>query len=962
MDTKEFIKLVVPAEGHICIADHITFDDGKKAFVHYPFQDHDKAGWFAQKMDEREGTIYFALATYQETFTNPKGKLRLKRTHKNVALLKSIWLDIDFKDCGPEELVPKLGTFFRDTGILKPSLIVNSGGGLHVYWCLKESITPERWVPLAEGLKKLCQDHDLPADHVCTSDQARVLRPVGTHNRKYDTPKIVKVIAGDGCEYGYDELLAPMPSINTADLPAHLRGHAVDTSEYSATGFTPREVDPKKVIRDCGILRHALKTKGAEQSEPEWNATLLLLRFMPDGAKFVHPMSEGHIDYSASATNDKWQQKLDADVSGPPFCSTFQQFHDASKCQGCPIYQSKKPKNPLALGYVSGTDQPTGISEKTPTGIFVTVPTHNYPNSWRGIPGNLGIERKVFNPKEGEFEWIKVLKRTWRLKQAQRSTNSAQYTYVVEAKTVTGKSIALEIEGQDLWGSTRTWETLSARGVPLTTDEQKHWKDLMATWLQKLQEENAVLDTTDQLGWIERVDEDDNKKIVGFASGGTAYFADGSAKTSVVTANHKHKGIADYYTPVGKPDQWIEAAQFLINQGHNHIVASLASAFAGPLMKFTGQSGAVMSVVSSCSGMGKSLSLETAASVWGSPKLGTITLQDTPTTVKNKLAYLQNITAYWDEVRGDDRSLQDFMQTAFQVTQGKDRERADRQARTIAAQTWHTLLVCMSNESIFDLASAATKLSDAGVYRVFELYVNDNEKPHHDPRIQTLVSELQNNHGGVGELYGAYLAANTKAVRRRVEEWRLKLESHFNAEAAERFWIATMVTLIVGAEFAGKAGIVQFDVGKLLQYLSAHYKQLRARVITTNTAGDPQELLVAYMMAHQHERLVVDKLRVGRGGKYAPELIGNYANVKKITYQVGQQQNLLRVAKSDFDTWLLKSRNLRMTGELVRRFEEESSMAVSKAIIGAGTSYATARAWCYDFAIEADESLEDENV
>jgi hypothetical protein len=962
VDTKEFIKLVVPAEGHICIADHITFDDGKKAFVHYPFQDHDKAGWFAQKMDEREGTIYFALATFKECFTNQNGKLRLKRTHKNVALLKSIWLDIDFKDCPAENIVPKLRKFFGDTGLPKPSMIVNSGGGLHVYWCLKDSITPERWVPLAEGLKKLCQDHDLPADHGCTSDQARVLRPIGTHNRKYGEPKEVKVIAGDGSTYTYEELLVCFPKIDTNELPAHLRGKAVDTKEYASTGFTPREVDPKKVIRDCGILRHVLKTKGAEQSEPEWNATLLLLRFMPEGAKFVHPMSEGHIDYTPSATADKWQQKLDADVTGPPFCSTFQQFHGTSKCQNCPIFQSKKPKNPLALGYVSGTDQPTEKLQKNSSGIFVTVPTHDFPYGWRAIPGNLGVERKVFNPKEGEHEWIKVLKRSWRLQQAQRSTNSNEYTYVVEAKTVTGRSIALEIQGQDLWGSTRTWETLSGRGVPLTTDEQKHWKDLMATWLQKLQEESAVLDTTDQLGWIERVDENDDRKIVGFASGGTAHFTDGSAKNSVVTANHKHKGIADYYTPVGKPERWIEAAQFLINQGHDHIIAALASAFAGPLMKFTGQSGAVMSVVSSCSGMGKSLSLETAAAVWGSPKLGTITLQDTPTTVKNKLAYLQNITAYWDEVRGDDRSLNDFMQTAFQVTQGKDRERADRQARTIAAQTWHTLLVCMSNESIFDLAAAATKLSDAGVYRVFELYVNDNEKPHHDPAIQSLVAELQNNHGAVGEVYGQYLAANMKAVRRRVEEWRLKLESHFKSEAAERFWIATLVTLLVGAEFAGKAGIVQFDIPKLLQYLSKHYKQLRARVVTTHTAGEPQELLVAYMMAHQHERLVVDKLRIGRGGKYEPQMIGNYSNVKKITYQVGQDQNLLRVAKQDFDTWLVKSRGLRMTGELERRFMMECGMVVSKSTIGAATSYATSRAWCYDFTIDVDETIGEEDV
>lgn len=954
MDTKEFLRKVVPSKGHICIADHITFDDGKRAFVHYPFTDHDKAGFFVQKMDERNGTIYYALATFEETFTNPNGKLRLKRTAKNVAYLKSLWLDIDFKDCPAEELVPRLKTFLQNTGLPKPSFLVNSGGGLHIYWACDRDLTLQEWSPLAEGLKQLCIEHDLPADHVCTSDPARVLRPLGTHNRKYDEPRPVKLLAGDGTEYPYQTLLEAIPEAKKDELPAHLRGLEVSSDEFAKTGFVEREIDSKTVIRDCGILRHTLQTGGAEQSEPEWNATLLLLRFLPDGAKFVHPMSKGHIDYDPDSTNEKWQQKLEADVSGPPFCSTFQQFHGTSRCEGCPIFQSKKPKNPLALGYVSGSDQPIENSQKIVRGNFVSQPTHSLPDGWRIIPGNLGIERRGPEKEDGTYDWVRVLKRAWYLRQAQRSANTSEYTYVVEAKTVSGKPISFEIQGNDLWGSSRTWETLSGRGVPLTTREQPHWKDLMATWLQKLQEENAVLDTTDQLGWIERVDDQNDKTIVGFAAGSKAHFTDGSSKTSVVTANHKHKGIAEYYSSVGKGEKWTAAAEFLIEQGHDHIVTAIASAFAGPLMKFTGQSGAVMSVVSNASGVGKSVALETSQAVWGHPKLGAITLQDTHTTVKNKLAYMQNLTAFWDEVRGDDRSLQDFVQTAFQITQGKDRERADRQARTITAQTWHTLLVCMSNESIFDLTANSSGLSDAGMYRVFEVYVNDNERPHHDPRVQALVSELQSNYGVIGEQYGEYLAHNLSYVKKRVEEWKLKLDNHFKVEAAERFWLATMVTLIVGAELAGKAGIIKFDVPKLVQFLSNTFNGLRKRVEIGHMEGDPQEILHAYMMAHQHERLVVDSLPVG-GGRYTPQLIGNYANVRKITYCIGQSQGILRVNKSDFHRWLLKSRNLRMTPPLAARFQQVCGMQETKAIIGAGTSFAVGRAWCYDFKVDLDD-------
>ena len=953
MDTKKFLELVVP-DGTMCIADHVTFGDGKKVFIHYPFTDKDKAAKFALAMDSRGSTIYYALATFKETFTNEKGKLRVKRTQKNVDRLKAIWLDIDFKDCPAPELVPKLGTFLKETGLPKPSLIVNSGGGLHVYWCCHTSMSVEEWVPLAEGLKKLCKQHDLPADHVCTSDAARVLRPVGTHNRKHGE-KEVRLLSGTSDSYDYETLLAVMPKVITDELPAHLRRATVDTSEYADTGSVKREVSTKQVVRNCAVLRHVLKTGGSEQSEPEWNATLLLLRFLPDGAKLVHPMSKGHIDYSASATMQKWQEKLEADVSGPPLCSTLEQYGHTERCQTCPIYQSKRAKTPLSLGYADGAETPTPKTQKIVRGNFVSTPTHNFPNGWRDIPGNQGIERKVFNKTEGEWEWEKVLKRTWRLRQAQKSTNSDEYTYVVEAKTTTGKPISIEISGADLWGSTRTWETLSLRGAPLTTAEQTHWKDLMATWLQKLQEECAVLDTTEQLGWIDRI-EDGERKLIGFASGGAAFFKDGTTKESVVTANHKHKAIANYYTPVGKDIVWRDVFEFYRNQNLPHVMTMMASAFAGPLVKFTGQSGAILAIVSTGTSAGKSLSLEAAQAVWGDPKLGSITLNDTQTVVKNKLAYLQNLPAYWDEVRGNERTLHDFVQTAFQITQGKDRERADRSARTIAAQTWHTMLVCTSNESVFDLAADETGASDAGVYRIFEVAVLPDEKPSRDPRIASMVAELQNHYGRIGEEYGKYLARNVDHVKERVDTWRTKIEEHFESEPAERFWVATVAALLAGMETANKANLANFDVTHMAKYLFGKYKQLRVRVTKSRMSTDPKELLLAYMMQHMHERLVVDKLIVARGGVYQPTIIGNPANIRKLTYQIGKDQGILRVSKQDFTRWMWATRKLRLSGDLEARFRSDCNMIERpKASLGAGTQFAMPRGACLDFDIDTEE-------
>lgn len=947
MDTEKFLRLVV-SSGDLLGLTRQWDIDGKKTISNHPVRTHRDLAAAVLALDKKNVNVWYALASYSEQAKYKKGgKLRLYRKAKYADSLKSVWLDIDFKNCSLAELKPRFAQFLKATKLPLPSLIVDSGGGWHVYWCLSEAIPPEKWVPLAQGLKRLCKEHDFPADHACTSDLARILRPVGTYNYKYDPPRPVQVIGGTKKEILHEVLSATVHKNSGGALPVHLRGKAVDANEYSQTGFVPREVDTKRVIRDCGVLRHVLKTGGAECSEPMWSLILLLLRFLPGGAKLVHPLSQGHIGYNAQETNDKWQSKLRADVSGPPFCARFQEEYGEKKCVDCPIYRSKIPKNPLALGDVPDRLD-DDIAKKSTPGA-----SRDYPNNWRPIPGNKGVERKSLS-KKGEWEWVQVLRRTWRLEQAQKSANTGEYTYIVKAMTVTGKPIDFEIPGSVVYGCPKTWEVLGVHGAILTAGEKQHWTDLMATWLQKIQEENAILDTVDQLGWIEREDSRGNRKIFGFSSGGVAFFNDGTVKRGAVAANHKHKGIASYYTPIGDLGKWRCVSDFFLQQGHMHIVTMIASAFAGPLIKFTGQSGAIMSLVSSGTSAGKSLSLETAASVWGDPKLGTMTLNDTPTSIKNKIAYLKNITAYWDEVRGNERVLHEFIQIAFQVTQGKDRERADRLARTVVAQKWHTLLVCTSNDSIFDLAASETGVSDAGVYRIFELLVNEDEKPSYDASVASLVAELQNNFGSAGKQYAEYLAKNVEKVRGLVAEYREKIERRFDSAPAERFWIATMASIIVGAVIAKRLGLCDFDLRALWEYLSQKFIELRGRVIHNKNSSDPKELLVAYMMENQAERLVVDKLKIGRGGQYHPIIIGNIGHIRRVTYQIGKDQNILRVVKQDFVRWLYKTRNFRLSGTLRDRFVKDCKMTEVRCVLGAATPFATSRAVCLDFSLDTD--------
>ena len=66
-----------------------------------------------------------------------------------------------------------------------PTMIVGSGtGGFHVYWRLRELVTPAQFEPMAAALVKAAQSHGLKFDAQCTSDVCRLLRVPGTWNFK----------------------------------------------------------------------------------------------------------------------------------------------------------------------------------------------------------------------------------------------------------------------------------------------------------------------------------------------------------------------------------------------------------------------------------------------------------------------------------------------------------------------------------------------------------------------------------------------------------------------------------------------------------------------------------------------------------------------------------------------------------------------------------------------------------
>lgn len=964
MELKQFLQLVT-ADGLRCIA--MQTDVG---FVQMPAKTADEAVRLIEWVDGQKKNCYYALATFQREHLNGNGKRRVSRKRKNVDSLKALWVDIDFKDCAVPTLrgaLGEVGAFLEATGFPKPTVMVSSGNGLHLYWPFDGAVSYGVWSKLASGFKLLCKREGLPADHACTADSARVLRPIGTHNWKdTDNPKPVRWVGGSGDTFApadFGKRLNVDGSVGgrnegSSTLPEHFRKAASEqcsTREYTATA--KRDQNVKQVFSTCGVMRHVLKTGGAEQSEPEWNATLMLLAHLDDGAKLVHRMSEGHPGYDADTTMEKWQQKVEAveDGTGPTLCRTFEGYYP-SICQSCPFYRSEKVKTPKSLAYL---EPETPAPPKAGTAAFhltaaAKFQQGQFPNGWRVDGNNTGVERKVWNGETKEYEWVMALFQIWKLRKATRNIREKDYQLVLVNEH---RGDVSEIPcPAGLLGTTNDLTRLLATfGAPIVDpNELRSFRQLMSTWIADLRAANAVEEVTDQLGWIEKVDDEaKTAETIGFACGTDAYYRDGTHRSGVVAVNSKHRGIVKSFEPVGAPEPWYEAVDFLTEQGCNHLITMVVSAFAGPLMRFTGQNGGVLSIVSEDSGAGKSTGMSVAQAVWGDPANAPATIQDTATVVKNKLAYLQNVTAYWDEVRGDDQIMNNFVQIAFQVSQGRDRERANSSAETIRAQTWKTLLTTASNDSLYDIAAGKLGESDAGVYRIYELRVAKGEFPAHDPVIASAVVDLQTNFGHGGKVYAKWLVDNFERLAPEVNDMRLKIEKAVKSVSAERFWVATITSLVMGAKYANEAKLTAFDIKKLLKYLLDGFVKLRTRTLDSRTQLSPRELVAAYAMQHQDRKVTVDWFPVGRGGDRSrrPVLQGDHHYVRKVSYVESTELGVVRVSKSDFTTWLRKSKNLRFSDKLKNEFKKELRMTEQKTILAADTKFAVPRAVCLTFHI-----------
>lgn len=915
MKLVEFLEAVVPP-GFLVAARKIE-GEGYVYFQHDVKESHQEfaralvAFATAKTPKGKRSDTYFALAAYKQGFHTKevKGKEKMVvRVRENVDTLKALWFDIDFKDgySTPHEVGLALRQFCKASGIASPSILTHSGNGVHAYWPLTEPVALDRWLGLANGLKEAAKQHGLHADLVCTGDPCRVLRPPGTVNWKDpDNPKRVKVL------YSSDKLFYDVNHLENM-LSPYLKSSSSTVSgtvydEFTGglgSGIKQNPAHFQEIIKHCAVSKHIATTHGGEASEPEWMLTLQLLKHCEDGELWVHPVSDGHSGYTAEATNDKWQQRQE-NTAGPTLCTTFEGYYP-ELCRKCP--HKGFIKTPLQVG--SGDTKELG----------------GMPWGWRCKDGN--TERLMVNSETGQREWIKFISHEFTNFRTSRSRSSEQVEHLID---VPGVIMNLTIPGECLGNQFKLVEHMALYGVAFKGKEANAFRDLMTTWLKALQTAKHVAEVSEQLGWVIK-----DEKVIGFSCGPTTFYADGRVRNDVRSAKEFH-AVAIHYKPVGSLEKWKEVAAFLAQQDNPAFTALVASAFAAPIFKFTGVTGGILSIVSAESGVGKTSALKCSQAVWGSPTHGINAIDDTPKSVARKLGFLNNLPAYWDELRGMS-TIEDFLTLAFQVTQGKEKTRLDQTATLKEIHTWETMLIVASNDSIFDAMGRFSEGSDAGIARTFEITVEPFLSDSSRAEVAILFEHLHLNYGHAGKVYAQYIATHADEVRARVQKLRIKLEKTQDERGAERFWFAIMASLVVGAQLAKELQLIDINVKTLMSYLLKTLTELRGRGVESMTASEPGEILATYIQQHQDKVLIVDLFPTKRQNtrSYHPQIISSPRS-DRIICHMARDDKLIRFSYTDFVRWLT-SRGMPVHSTL-HKFKVILGSSECKVLLGIGTKY-----------------------
>lgn len=891
--------------------------DSDKQIVQTPCSSFQRIVDFCNNSSRSGVNAYMALAS----FRSPAGG----RKQQNTLAMKCLRCDID-ADKRDAEGNLKAGVYADAkaamaglvvairAGVPAPTILVSSGKGLHVYWVLSLTVTPEQWAPLSQALLQALVSNGVMTDAPKTTDAAAVLRMPGTLH--VASGATVTILSKDGPVYNPDELAGKL-GVAVKNNPAPVLPALPMTVDHSFDAPAALKPTAANIVENCWQI--ASMGRG---SYHQWFYGMCVLKRCADGLEWAHKLSAEDPRYEASTTDKKFR---DASADMPVTCQKFAQCNPEG-CEGCAFRGSVR--SPVQLYKADINKEPekeeTPVSE-APTGEIqrLVIPDHyDYPR----VP----IMSQAYSVDSNGITWHKTEKgpdgfvqRDILLCTSQLYYKHGVYAYQDERPTRSHIFEAVHPNGRveevrfdidtDLGDGVRKWfananmfPTLGAKagGSALLDFMNAYLSSVVHTPKAK------EIPTFNQFGWTEFADPENKAlKHKGFVTGSGVITANGMMDARLDEKIERY-GKTEL-TNKGSLEAWKIGANMYktLNQplGQLAVLLSLVS----PLLKYgIGEAqSAILSIWSSESGKGKSHVLRAAASVWGDPSQQFVSRMASVSLRGFKLGKFQHIPVFFDEMT--DVSDNDMYGLAYTLTGGKEKDKMHSSGgNRIETGSWSTTSFITSNRSFKSVIAHKAGDSDATLQRIMEFecdFQDYSDNPEVTKYIDLCTTLLGQNYGVAGPEFMYQLLKHEDwmdTIHPQVVNWIAK--RGFKNE--ERYLSSPLGITMVCSRYAVELGIIDYDIDMIEQWLQDVFIPHNRR----NTEGfslGASDLLAEYISSITQNTLVVageNRMADEKdpGDKTLPDTYIRAFPTKTIVARYNLREQLLIISKNHLSSWL----------------------------------------------------------
>lgn len=901
----DYLAFVLPwgADDYKVIATHwipTTGDDaGKKIMMQRAARTPEDLEALIRYYNSKQTDTWVALQSYDEAQAIAVGSgqwyKNVRRTRQNVSLSQVFYADLDVKPEAYSDVNSAYQDILRfcgDVNLPQPSMMVVSGGGLHCYWRVDTPLRFQDWMPIAHALGQALRLKGVKCDTQCTVDAVRILRPPETLNYKYNPPKPVQLTAPPPYSiYSVDEIRQPLLPFAGPTLVAgtHVQNPspkpATNALVHNFTAGLTQSAPPVDLYaiadQGCEVMADALDTHGALHSQPLWSLLAFACTFDETPDETFLEMSSGHPGYVEALALQKLQEKKNSRANfnqGWPKCTSF--AVETSACRACQHWgKVNSPLNLMSLvQHAQGLAALQANVNRLPPNYFVDLQTGHLCTNVTDVKGATQ-KQTVLEYPVGE---------AWLMDGG---------TGLILEVIISGKTVLIPVPSTLSTGAD-IGKLFTKVGATIRHEHwYKHVRDFVMAWINLLQKSSNKAIKLRKMGWDGET----------FTYGPYTYEPGG--KTEVA-----YSEPIQHYTPTGALQPWLNAVKLVTDQKRPAIEAIVATAFAGPIVKLMGAETPMVTCYSTESGTGKSTSMKIAQAVWGHPIGARNGLSDTSNFLMHKVANLQHLPVYYDEIKTD-KEEEKLVAIAFQIGQGAEKARLNQLSQAQDRKTFASMLVAAANASIADMITEATSSTSAGAVRVFELDV-----PIGPPTVPTsvadrILSKLEDNYGRAGELYAEYIVTHRVTIETMLDKVGAHFRNVLSTTQEERFWLTAMTSIYVGAFLANVSVGTSFDLPALEQYLIGeiyNLRNMRNTAVRDITKTDKLDDLIGYMLSTiKGKNLLETDIITVQGSNPTVKLRMQMETVNRlgdVWAQWAIDMGIVRVKQAQFRQWLRDQR------------------------------------------------------